>query len=311
VPPIVGFALTPNRAEWFDRASLISFATIGGTVMRFKSFQATLGVMLAALGVFFLAACGGGSSGPEAAQVAKTVVVVGKVALPTTAKAGEPMATLAEGDIQVSVKDSDPLIATTVDADGNFTLRGLPEGSFTLEFKQGDTPLNTLIFREVAANQQITISVQLVEGEIILVDEDRRGIGHAGVELQGLVENVIGPSAPPSTDYTFVIAGRTVIARPGVTAIREGITRRSVEDVTVGKQVHVKGTTEGSTSVLAYEIKLQNPTTTDPTDPAAEAQVTICHIPPGNPSKRRTLTIGTSAWPAHQAHGDTEGDCPA
>jgi hypothetical protein len=314
VPPIVGFALTPNRAEWFDRASLISFATIGGTVMRFKSFQATLGVMLAALGVFFLAACGGGSSGPEAAQVAKTVVVVGKVALPTTAKAGEPMATLAEGSIQVTVEGSDPLITTTVDADGSFTLRGLPEGSFTLEFKfkQGDTELSsTLTFREVAANQQITISVQLVEGEIILVDEDRRGIGHAGVELQGLVENVIGPSAPPSTDYTFVIAGRTVIARPGVTAIREGITRRSVEDVTVGKQVHVKGTTEGSTSVLAYEIKLQNPTTTNPTDPAAEAQVTICHIPPGNPSKRRTLAIGSSAWPAHQAHGDTEGACPA
>ena len=281
--------------------------------MRFKSFQATLGVMLAALGVFFLAACGGGSSGPEATTVAKTAVVVGKVSLPTTAKAGEPMATLAEGDpIQVTVQGSDPLITTTVDADGNFTLRGLPEGSFTLEFKQGDTPLGTLTFSEVAANQQITINVQLVEAEIILVDEDRRGIGHAGVELQGLVENVIGLNVAPSGDSTFVIAGRTVIARPGVTAIREGITRRTVEDVTVGKQVHVKGTTiESSTSVLAYEIKLQNPTTTDPTDPGAEAQVTICHIPPGNPSKRRTLTIGTSAWPAHQAHGDTEGDCPA
>lgn len=281
--------------------------------MRFKSFQATLGAMLAAVGVFFLAACGGGSSGPEAAQVAKTAVVVGKVALPTTAKAGEPMATLAEGDpITVTVLDSVPLIATTVGADGSFTLRGLPEGSFTLSFTQGATPLGTLTFREVAANQQITINVQLVEAEIVLVDEDRRGIGHAGVELQGLVENVIGLNVAPSGDSTFVIAGRTVIARPGVTAIREGITRRTVEDVTVGKQVHVKGTTiEGSTSVLAYEIKLQNPTTTSPTDPAAEAQVTICHIPPGNPSKRRTLTIGASAWPAHQAHGDTEGACPA
>lgn len=278
-----------------------------------KSFQASLGVMLATFGLIFLGGCGGGSSGPDTAQAAKTVVVVGKVALPTTAKAGEPMATLAEGDpIQVTVQGSDPLITTTVGADGSFTLRGLPEGSFTLEFKQGDTPLGTLTFREVAANQQITINVQLVEAEIILVDEDRRGIGHAGVELQGLVENVIGLNVAPSGDSTFVIAGRTVIARPGVTAIREGITRRTVEDVTVGKQVHVKGTTiEGSTSVLAYEIKLQNPTTTNPTDPAAEAQVTICHIPPGNPSKRRTLTIGSSAWPAHQAHGDTEGACPA
>jgi len=281
--------------------------------MRFKSFQATLGVMLASLGIFFLAACGGGSSGTQAPATAKTAVVIGKVSLPTTAKAGEPMATLAEGDpIQVTVQDSDPLITTTVGADGSFTLRGLPEGSFTLEFKQGDTALGTLTFREVAANQQITINVQLVDAEVVLMDEDRRGIGHAGVELQGLVENVIGLNVAPTGDSTFVIAGRTVIARPGVTAIREGITRRTVEDVTAGKQVHVKGTTlEGSTSVLAYEIKLQNPTTTNPTDPAAEAQVTICHIPPGNPSKRRTLTIGSSAWPAHQAHGDTEGACPA
>lgn len=281
--------------------------------MRIKSFQATLGMMLAAFGLMFLGGCGGGSSGPDTAQAAKTAVVVGKVALPTTAKAGEPMATLVEIDpIQVTVQGSDPLITTTVGADGSFTLRGLPEGSFTLAFEQGDTSLGTLTFREVAANQQITINVQLVESEIVLVDEDRRGIGHAGVELQGLVENVIGPNVAPSGDSTFVIAGRTVIARPGVTAIREGITRRTVEDVTVGKQVHVKGTTlEGSTSVLAYEIKLQNPTTTapGPTGPAPDAQVTICHIPPGNPSKRRTLTIGASAWPAHQAHGDTEGAC--
>lgn len=279
--------------------------------MGFKSLQQTFGVMMAALGLMFLAGCGGGSSGPDTAQSAKTAVVVGKVVLQSAVKAGEPMATLAEGDpIVVSVQDSDPLITTTVGADGSFTLRGLPEGSFTLVFMQGTTSLGTLTFREVAANQQITINVQLVDTEIVLLDEDRRGIGHAGVELQGLVENVIGLNAGPLSESTFVIAGRTVIARPGVTAIREGITRRTVEDVTVGKQVHVKGTTlEGSASVLAYEIKLQNPTTTSPTDPTAEAQVTICHIPGGDPSKRRTLTIGASAWPAHQAHGDTEGAC--
>jgi hypothetical protein len=38
-------------------------------------------------------------------------------------------------------------------------------------------------------------------------------------------------------------------------------------------------------------------------------KVTICHIPPGNPSARHTLQIDASAWPAHQAHGDTLGGC--
>ena len=100
-----------------------------------------------------------------------------------------------------------------------------------------------------------------------------------------------------------------MIARPGVTAIREGITRKTVEDVKVGRQVHVKGTTvEGSTMVLAFEIMLQNPTTADPAGSGPQ-QVTICHIPPGKPDKANTITIDASAWPAHQAHGDTMGPC--
>jgi hypothetical protein len=257
---------------------------------------------LATAGVMFFTGCSGSSSSSsEAPVVAKTAVVVGKVMLPAALKApGDP--------IEVRVVGADPPITTMVGADGSFTLRGLPEGGFTLAFFQGATPVGTLTFTQVAANQQITITVQLVENDVVLVDEDRRGIGHAGVEIEGRVENVLGLNEGPTNDSTFVIAGRTVIARPGVTAIREGITPKTVQDVTVGKQVHVKGTTlEGSTSVLAYEIKLQNPTTSDPA--TGDKQITICHIPPGNPSKKNTITIGASAWPAHQAHGDTEGAC--
>ena len=269
--------------------------------MRLTSLPQLLGVALASLGVMFFAGCGGSSSSSsDPPQVAKTAVVIGKVALPAALKApGDP--------IEVRVVGADPPITTMVATDGSFTLRGLPEGSFTLAFFEGATPVGTLTFREVAANQQITVTIRLVDSDVVLVDEDRRGIGHAGVEIEGRVENVVGLNVGPTSESTFVIAGRTVIARPGVTAIREGTTAKTVQDVTVGKQVHVKGTTiEGSTSVLAYEIKLQNPTTTDPT---GDAQVTICHIPPGNPSKRNTITIGASAWPAHQAHGDTQGAC--
>ena len=271
------------------------------------NIRRSLGVVLASLGVMFLAGCGGGGSSSSETPVAKTAVVVGKVTLPAALKAaGDP--------IEVRVVGADPPITTMVASDGTFTLRGLPEGGFTLQFFQGTastgmTSVGTLSFTQVAANQQITITIELVDSEVVLVDEDRRGIGHAGVEIEGLVDNVIGLNVGTNSESTFVIAGRTVIARPGVTAIREGITPRTVQDVTAGKQVHVKGTTiEGSTSVLAYEIKLQNPTTGGGT--TGEGQVTICHIPPGNPSKRKTITVGTSAWPAHQAHGDSQGACP-
>src|SRR5262245_632952 len=41
------------------------------------------------------------------------------------------------------------------------------------------------------------------------------------------------------------------------------------------------------------------------------AKVTICHIPPGNPSNAHTITVGAPAVAAHLAHGDTLGPCPA
>lgn len=252
---------------------------------------------------------GGGAAGPAPiAPAVGSVVVVGNfqagaaaAAHRATPKAHEP--------IVVTVHEL-PGIRTTVDANGTFTLRGLPAGGFTLIFMHGGEIIGTLDFEEVAVNQQITITVRLVGTEVVLVDEDRRGIGHAGIELEGRVDNVISVSL--AADSRFVIAGRTVIARPGVTAIRRGTTRLTVEDVVAGMRVHVKGTAiEGSTDVLAYEIKVQQDATgpgTGPGNPPAD-KVTICHIPPGNPSRKHTIEVSVSAWPAHQGHGDTLGPC--
>ena len=36
---------------------------------------------------------------------------------------------------------------------------------------------------------------------------------------------------------------------------------------------------------------------------------TICHRPPGNPDKGRTLTIGADSLADHLGHGDTLGAC--
>ena len=38
-------------------------------------------------------------------------------------------------------------------------------------------------------------------------------------------------------------------------------------------------------------------------------KMTICHVPPGNASARHTITVGESAWQAHQGHGDYRGAC--
>jgi hypothetical protein len=253
-----------------------------------------------------VSSCGGGGSGDAPNAAAPDVVLIGKLAVATTASTVGPVVRVAAGDPIVVTVQGVPGISATVAADGSFTLRGLPAGTFTLVFMQGADALGTMSFTEVAINQQITITIQVVGGEVVLVDEDRRGIGDAGVELEGLVDNVV--TLNPTGDSRFVIAGRSVVARPGVTAIRKGTTRMTVDDVKVGVRVHVKGTTVvDSTDVLAYEIIIQDTTTT--TGPTVEEKITICHIPPGKPDKKQTISIGVSAWPAHEAHGDHKGAC--
>jgi len=37
--------------------------------------------------------------------------------------------------------------------------------------------------------------------------------------------------------------------------------------------------------------------------------ITICHIPPGNPANAHEITVDLSAIPAHLAHGDNLGSC--
>ena len=41
----------------------------------------------------------------------------------------------------------------------------------------------------------------------------------------------------------------------------------------------------------------------------SSSTTSICHIPRGNPGNNHTITIGESAWPAHQMHGDLPYPC--
>ena len=63
--------------------------------------------------------------------------------------------------------------------------------------------------------------------------------GHGDVEIEGLVSAVL--LLDPVGESRFTIDGKTVVARPGETAIREGNQARTASDVTVGHQVHIDG----------------------------------------------------------------------
>jgi hypothetical protein len=216
-----------------------------------------------------LVACGGNPSGPDA----DGIVVRGTVQGTGTLRAASVGAASA-ATVTVTVLE-DPSISTTVAGDGSFTLRGLPPGGFTLVFKNGAAEIGRLSFAEVKANQEIILTVQVSNSGVVLLDEKRNGIGHGDVEIEGNVNQVVALNL--AGDSRFVINGRTVVARPGVTAVREGNRSRNIEDVTAGRHVHVKGVwlpMEGSTQpVLAHEIKLQGD---DGDDPAAGPGKSAC-----------------------------------
>ena len=220
-------------------------------------------VVLLAFAAAALTACGGNPAGSDG----QGIVVRGTVQGTGTLRAASVGATSA-ATVTVSVLEN-PSISTTVAGDGSFTLRGLPEGGFTLIFTTSGTEIGRLSFSEVKPNQEITLTVQVSTSGVVLLEEQRNGIGHGDIEIEGDVTQVIALNT--AGDSRFLINGHTVVARPGETAVREGNRSRNIEDVTQGRHVHVKGTwlpMEGSIQpVLAQEIKLQGDDGEDVTTP--------------------------------------------
>ena len=218
-----------------------------------------------------------------------------------TASAIEPTA--------VMVLDSNMQeIAIVEIVNGAFTLRGLPE-SFFLRFldENGSAIGDDMRFRRVKPNQEIDILVAVRNGSVVLLQERRTGIDHEGangIELEGTATNVVIDNPPDLITGSLDVDGYHVLTRAGQTSIRKGNRSLTLEDI-VGKQVHVRGVLEGS-DVFAQEIKLQDE---DELEDAGEDKVTLCHIPPGNPDNKKTITVGASAVEAHLAHGDTLGPC--
>lgn len=224
---------------------------------------------LTALALAVSTACGGGSAaGPSSNSSGGVVLrgsVLGLAGISGASALSSSVASVA-GALTVRVQES-PAMSTTVGSDGSFTFRGLPTGSFTLAFTRDGIPLGTVNLGAVLPNQELTITVSVTSGSVVLLEEQRNGIGHGDVEIEGLVEQVV--SLNGAGDSRFLIDRRTVVARATHTAIREGNALRSVSDLLVGQRVHVKGVwlpVEGATQpVLASEIKIQGRVTPTPT----------------------------------------------
>lgn len=141
---------------------------------------------------------------------------------------------------------------------GTFTLRGLPEGGFRVEFYDGATLVGSYGFADVLANQEIEITLELTGGSVRVVSEKRTGIGHGDVELEGIARSIDAESDHMTGSLT--VDGQLVKTRAAETSIRKGNERLNLDDLSSGDRVHVKGVWEdrnGESYVFAREIKLQ------------------------------------------------------
>src|SRR5258708_3846898 len=176
-------------------------------------------VLLLAFAAAALTACGGNPAGSDS----QGVVVRGTVQGAGTLRAASVGATSA-ATVTVTVLEN-PSITTTVAGDGSFTLRGLPEGGFTLIFTTGGTEIGRLSFSEVKANQEITLTVQVSTSGVVLLEEQRNGIGHGDIEIEGDVTQVVALN--PTGDSRFLINGHTVVARPCARATARATSKTS------------------------------------------------------------------------------------
>jgi hypothetical protein len=259
---------------------------------KLKPFQA---VAVMAVLAFGLVACGGNPNGPSEGVTLEGSLVSGSFGAASYRGAS------AAAVLTVTVAEN-PAMTTTIGADGRFTLRGLPEGSFTLNFFSDGAPIGSLAFTEVMPNQALTVTVSVANATVVLVEERRNGIGHGDLEIEGLVEQIL--VVDPAGDSRFVIDGRTVVARPGQTAIREGNRARVVGEITLGRQVHVKGVwitpvPPSGQEVLAWEIKLQGPETGPSPSPAPSPGAT-CMINGGREGQGIELegNVSGGAYPS-------------
>lgn len=256
------------------------------------------------LGMMTLTACGGGSSNPAGPSSAGAVTlngsVVGSGGASSSSASGATSTSTGlsiPGALTVSVLES-PAMTATVGADGSFTLRGLPTGSFTLVFTRDGARIGTLSFTAVLPNQELNITISVTGSSLVLLEEQRNGIGHGDLEIEGSVEQVLLLSQ--TGDSRFIIHSRTVVARPGQSVIREGNTLRSPADLRVGLPVHVKAVwlpVEGATQpVLAYEIKIQAGDDRAPAPSPTPTPRADCMIEGGTPGRsielQGTITEG-------------------
>ena len=273
-------------------------------------FAVTAAKLFLALQISFAFACsdGGpaGSGDPADAQFAGLLTFASDAAAGDAFRAGDA---LADARIDL-VRGGHAVRSVRTGATGAFSAT-LPPGAYTVQIALGDGPplefalavasgdaffaegrvdqvpggafaLNVQVFRDENADAEPDDEFRLQVLDRVQGD-DESGFEDVVANAEEAEASVTVCHVPPGNPE----AAHTVdVGAPSVPA-------------------HLAhGDTEGA---CADDTGEEDPEDTG--DESDEAQVLVCHVPPGNPENPHTVEVGESAVPAHLAHGDTEGAC--
>ncbi|MBL8046350.1 MAG: FecR domain-containing protein [Anaerolineales bacterium] len=161
----------------------------------------------------------------------------------------------------------------------------------------------TKIDAEIEVGDWVTVKGNLLPDSTVLAKKITRVAGHDECTL--------------TTAIVVAIDGSTLTLDNGETiTLDDSITLSGVPEV--GSTVLITACENASGELVVIKVEVMGdeggtptPTLTPTPDltPVPGEKVTICHIPPGNPTRARTITVDAAAVPAHLGHGDTLGPC--
>ena len=176
-----------------------------------------------------------------------------------------------------------------------------PEGiaEVTLLINEVDIQLGSTVYFQ--AQPSGDMSIRVIEGTARVTTSGTTYTAPAGYEITVPLSVDLKPAGPPTPPTVFEAAD--------VQGLPLSLLERPVDVVLADPdapipvpQVNTAPVAPAAPEPVETEVAPE-PVAPAPEEPPAEAKMVICH-------NGVTIEISVNAWPAHQAHGDTEGPCP-
>jgi hypothetical protein len=244
--------------------------------------QKRLSLLPVAFAILALAQCGENPAGPSGGIELQGVVLEG----PSSASAqstGLSSQSATKSKITVTVEGTS--ISAKVSANGTFTLKNVPAGTFTLVFTRDGTVIGTIQISVVEGSRRIKVVVDASGTTVTLVsidfetdqdegedqgDEAKTCLINGGKVGQGIeLEGNVAPGSTSATSFMLDVKGNRASGLVSVNASgasfkcvgQAGKQADCQAQVKLGAQVHVRGTLTScdmtAAAVTATEVKVQ------------------------------------------------------